>query len=95
LLGLAGYGQEQLEFGGQLVLCVEAIGEVDSSDPAVRVNLHSISIISSRFNLYERETQVNTPKKLNRSNQLGRPESSASGGGREVGNCFTYLRVSM
>lgn len=41
-LGLAGHGQEQLEFGGQLVLCVEAIGEVDSSDPAVRVNLHSI-----------------------------------------------------
>jgi len=40
-LGLAGNGQEELELGRQLVLGVESVGEVDSPDSAVGVDLHS------------------------------------------------------
>ena len=40
-LRLAGNGQEELEFGGKLVLGVEPIREVDSSDAAVGVDLNS------------------------------------------------------
>ena len=40
-LSLAGDGQEELEFGRKLVLGVEAIGEVNSSDSAVGVNLNA------------------------------------------------------
>jgi len=35
-------GEEEFEFGWQLVLCVESVGEVDSSDTAVGVDLNSI-----------------------------------------------------
>ena len=41
VLGLAGHGQEELELGRELVLGVESVGEVDSSDSAVRVDLYS------------------------------------------------------
>jgi len=40
-LSLAGDWEEELEFGRQLVLGVEAIGEVDSSNSAVSVNLNA------------------------------------------------------
>ena len=33
-------GQEQLELWGQLLLRVQAVGEVDAADAAVRVHLH-------------------------------------------------------
>ena len=39
--GLAGDGQEELEFGGELVFGVESVREVDSSDTAVGVDLDS------------------------------------------------------
>ena len=39
MLGLAGNGEEELELRRQLVLSVETIGEVDSSDSAVGMNL--------------------------------------------------------
>jgi hypothetical protein len=38
---LASHGEEQLELGWELILGVETIGEVDSSDTAVSVDLHS------------------------------------------------------
>ena len=37
---LLGDGQEQLELGGKLFLGVEAVGEVNAADAAVRVDLH-------------------------------------------------------
>ena len=40
-LSLAGDGQEELEFGRKLVLGVEAIGEVNSSDSAISMNLNA------------------------------------------------------
>ncbi len=43
LRGLSGDGEEKLELGGELVLGVEAVGEIDSSDSAVGVNLDSKS----------------------------------------------------
>ena len=43
-LSLAGNWEEELEFGGQLVLGVQAIGEVDSSNSAVCVNLNAKSL---------------------------------------------------
>jgi len=39
--GLAGDGQEELELGWQLVLRVQPVGEVDSTDTAVGVDLNS------------------------------------------------------
>lgn len=39
--GLAGDGEEEFELGRQLVFGVESVGEVDSSDAAVRVDLNS------------------------------------------------------
>jgi len=39
--GLSGDGEEKLELGRELILSVEAVGEIDSSDTAVSVNLHS------------------------------------------------------
>ena len=41
MLCLSGNGEEELEFGRKLVLGVETIGEVNSSDSAVRMNLNS------------------------------------------------------
>ena len=41
LLSLASHGEEELELWRQLVLGIEAIWEVNSSDPAVCMNLHS------------------------------------------------------
>ena len=40
-LWLTGNWQEELEFWGELVLGVESIGEIDSSDSAVSMNLNS------------------------------------------------------
>lgn len=40
-LGLTSNWQEQFEFWGQLVFCVQSVGEVNSSNSAVGVNLHS------------------------------------------------------
>ena len=40
-LGLAGNGEEKLEFWGELVLGVKAVGEVNTADTAVSVNLNS------------------------------------------------------
>jgi hypothetical protein len=39
--GFAGDGQEELEFWGELVFGVESVGEVDSSNTTVGVDLHS------------------------------------------------------
>ena len=39
--GLAGNGEEELELGWQLVFSVQSVGEVDSSDTAVGVDLNS------------------------------------------------------
>ena len=39
--GLASDGQEELEFGRKLVLGVESVGEIYSSDTAVGVDLNS------------------------------------------------------
>ena len=39
--GLAGDGEEELELGGQLVLGVQSVREVDSADAAVGVDLDS------------------------------------------------------
>ena len=41
MLGLSRDGKEKLELWWQLVLSVEAVGEVDSPDSAVGVNLHA------------------------------------------------------
>ena len=38
---LAGNGQEECELGWELVFGVKSIGEIDSSDTAVSVNLNS------------------------------------------------------
>mmetsp|Transcript_33647 Transcript_33647/g.89221 ORF Transcript_33647/g.89221 Transcript_33647/m.89221 type:complete len:218 (+) Transcript_33647:29-682(+) len=38
---LAGHRQEELELGGQLLLAVEAVREVDAADPAIGVELHA------------------------------------------------------
>ena len=43
LRGLAGDGEEELELGREFVLGVEAVGEIDSSDAAIGVNLDSRS----------------------------------------------------
>ena len=40
------YGQEKLEFWGQLVFGVESIREVDASNTAVGVDLNSIHVTS-------------------------------------------------
>jgi hypothetical protein len=40
-LGLAGNGEEKFELWGELVLGVEAIGEINSADTAVSVDLNS------------------------------------------------------
>ena len=50
-MGFAGDGQEELELGWQLVLGVQTIGEVNSSDSAVSVNLYSKNIIMSQHEL--------------------------------------------
>ena len=42
-LRLAGNGQEELELGRELILSVEPIGEVDSANTAVGVDLNSKS----------------------------------------------------
>ncbi len=39
--GLASDGQEKLELGRELIFGVESVGEVDSSDTAVGVDLNS------------------------------------------------------
>jgi hypothetical protein len=44
LLGLASDGQEKLELGRELVFCIEAVREVDSSYSAVSVDLNSQSL---------------------------------------------------
>ena len=41
LLGTSGDGQEKLEFWGQLVFGVESVGEVNTTDSAVSVDLNS------------------------------------------------------
>ena len=41
LLGTASHRQEQLEFWGELVFGVQPVGEIDSANTAVSVNLHS------------------------------------------------------
>jgi len=43
LLGLAGYGEEKFEFWWEFVFGVKSIGEVNSANSAVGVDLHSIS----------------------------------------------------
>jgi hypothetical protein len=40
-LGFTSDWQEQFEFWGELVFCVESVGEINSSNSAVGVNLHS------------------------------------------------------
>lgn len=42
LLGLAGYGEEKFEFWWEFVFGVKSIGEVNSANSAVGVDLHSI-----------------------------------------------------
>ena len=48
-LGTTSNGQEKFEFWGQLVFSVEAVGEVNSTDSAVSVNLDSegFDVVSS------------------------------------------------
>jgi len=41
LLGTTGDGQEELEFWGKLVFGVESVGEIDTTDSAVGVDLDS------------------------------------------------------
>lgn len=50
-MGLASDGEEELEFGRELVLGVEAVGEVNSADAAVGVDLDSKFKVSYRFNM--------------------------------------------
>lgn len=44
--GFASDGEEELELGWQLVFGVKSVGEVDSADAAVRVDLNSASKIN-------------------------------------------------
>ena len=41
-LGLAGNGQEELELGRELIFSVESVGEVDSANTAVGMDLNSL-----------------------------------------------------
>jgi hypothetical protein len=43
-LGFAGDGEEKLEFWGELVFGVEAVGEINTTDTAVGVDLNSKQI---------------------------------------------------
>ena len=62
-LGLASDGEEKLEFWGELVLGVQAVGEVDSANTAVSVDLNSTQIISKL-------TTVSTCRLIRRSTNL-------------------------
>ena len=53
-LGFAGDGQEEFELGGQLILGVESIREVDSADAAVGVDLNSADQQEKKLNRFKR-----------------------------------------
>ena len=55
--GFAGDGEEELEFWGEFVLGVEAVGEVNSANAAVSVDLHSKEGVSYWFQKWERKRE--------------------------------------
>jgi hypothetical protein len=64
--GFAGDGEEELEFWGEFVLGVEAVGEVNSANAAVSVDLHSKEGVSYWFkNGSANARRVNLPEGLN------------------------------
>ena len=83
LLGLAGNGQEQFEFGRELVLGVESVREVNSSDSAVGVDLNSqglyvVSTVSSSGEIGQ--VELNLIPSLIKSHRHGADEGLDTGG---------------
>ena len=86
-MGLTSNGQEQFEFGRELVLGVESVGEVDSSNSAVGVDLDSqglyvVGTVSSSGEI--RQVELNLIPSLVESHGHGTDEGLDSGGGLVV-----------
>ena len=82
-LRLSGNGQEELELGRELVFGVESIGEVDSSDSAVSVDLDSegldvVGTVSSSGEI--RQVELNLIPSFVESHGHGTDEGLDSGG---------------
>ena len=85
---LAGNRQEELELWWELVLGVESIGEIDSSDSAVSVDLDSkglyvVGTVSSSGEI--RQVELNLIPSLIKSHRHRANERLDSGGGLIVG----------
>ena len=81
-LGFTGNRQEQFEFRGKLVFCIESIGEINSSNSAVSVNLHSQSfdiVGSVRSSGEIRKVELNLVPALIKSHGHGANERLYSG----------------
>ena len=88
LLRLTGNGQEEFEFWREFVFSVESVGEVDSSDSAVSVDLNSKSLyvvgtISSSGEI--RQVELNLIPSLIESHGHGTDKGLDSGGRLVVG----------
>lgn len=87
-LGLAGDGQEKLEFRGKLVLGVESVGEVNTTDAAVSVDLHTqrLDVIRTVRSASEiRQVKLNLIPTFIEPHGHGADEGLDSGGALVVG----------
>ena len=85
---VVGNWQEQFEFRRKLVLGVQSVGEVDSSDSAVGVDLHSqgLNVIGSIGSPSEiTKIELNLVPALVQSHGHGADKRFDSGGGLVVG----------
>ena len=88
-LGTASNGQEKFEFWGKLVFGVEAVGEVNSTDSAVSVNLDSegfdvVSTVSTSGEIGQ--VELNLVPAFIKSHGHGANERLDTGGGLIVGS---------
>ena len=88
-LWLTGNWQEKLELWWELVFGVESVGEIDSSDSAVSVDLNSkglyvVGTVSSSGEI--RQIELNLIPSLIKSHRHGANERLDTGGGLIVGS---------
>ena len=89
LLRLSGDGQEELELGRELVLGIESVGEVNTSDSAVGVDLHSqgLDVVGTVGSPGEvRQVELDLVPALVQTHGHGTDEGLDSGGRLVVGS---------
>ena len=96
LLSFSSDWEEELEFWWKLIFGVEAVGEVDSSDPAVCVDLHSqrFDVVGAVGSAREvAQVELNLVPALVQAHGHGADEGLDAGGGLVVGRTESAAHI--